>query len=95
VVRSRHLNVTRQFGPWLCESGLLLRNDCQQVPPKVEYSVTPFGRALANHWRLFALGATRTGGARWEGNFLKKRSFGHTETVRRARRADSSTAGPS
>ena len=28
------------------EGGLLVRKDYQQVPPKVEYSVTPFGRAL-------------------------------------------------
>jgi DNA-binding HxlR family transcriptional regulator len=28
------------------ESGLLVRKDYQQVPPKVEYSVTPFGREL-------------------------------------------------
>src|ERR1700676_2139785 len=28
------------------ESGLLVRKDYQQVPPKVEYSITPFGRAL-------------------------------------------------
>ena len=28
------------------ESGLLLRKDYRQVPPKVEYSVTPFGRDL-------------------------------------------------
>jgi DNA-binding HxlR family transcriptional regulator len=28
------------------EAGLLMRKDYQQVPPKVEYSVTPFGRAL-------------------------------------------------
>jgi DNA-binding HxlR family transcriptional regulator len=28
------------------ESGLLLRKDYQEVPPKVEYSVTPFGREL-------------------------------------------------
>jgi DNA-binding HxlR family transcriptional regulator len=28
------------------ESGLLVRKDYQQVPPKVEYSVTPFGRDL-------------------------------------------------
>jgi DNA-binding HxlR family transcriptional regulator len=27
-------------------SGLLLRKDYQEVPPKVEYSVTPFGREL-------------------------------------------------
>jgi DNA-binding HxlR family transcriptional regulator len=27
-------------------SNLLVRKDYQQVPPKVEYSVTPFGRAL-------------------------------------------------
>ena len=28
------------------ESNLLLRKDYQQVPPKVEYSITPFGRSL-------------------------------------------------
>ncbi len=28
------------------DSGLLLRKDYRQVPPKVEYSVTPFGRDL-------------------------------------------------
>ena len=28
------------------ESGLLVRKDYQQVPPKVEYSITPFGRSL-------------------------------------------------
>ena len=28
------------------ESSLLVRKDYQQVPPKVEYSVTPFGREL-------------------------------------------------
>jgi DNA-binding HxlR family transcriptional regulator len=28
------------------ESNLLVRKDYQQVPPKVEYSITPFGRAL-------------------------------------------------
>jgi DNA-binding HxlR family transcriptional regulator len=28
------------------EGGLLVRKDYQQVPPKVEYSITPFGRAL-------------------------------------------------
>ena len=28
------------------ESNLLVRKDYQQVPPKVEYSITPFGKAL-------------------------------------------------
>jgi DNA-binding HxlR family transcriptional regulator len=28
------------------ESNLLVRKDYQQVPPKVEYSITPFGRSL-------------------------------------------------
>jgi DNA-binding HxlR family transcriptional regulator len=28
------------------ERGLLERRDYHQVPPKVEYSITPFGRAL-------------------------------------------------
>jgi len=28
------------------ESNLVLRKDYQQVPPKVEYSITPFGRSL-------------------------------------------------
>src|ERR1039457_2090065 len=28
------------------ESGLLERKDYRQVPPKVEYSITPFGRTL-------------------------------------------------
>jgi DNA-binding HxlR family transcriptional regulator len=28
------------------ESNLLMRKDYQQVPPKVEYSITPFGREL-------------------------------------------------
>ena len=28
------------------ESNLLVRKDYQQVPPKVDYSITPFGRAL-------------------------------------------------
>ena len=28
------------------ESGLLVRKDYKQVPPKVEYSITPFGKAL-------------------------------------------------
>jgi DNA-binding HxlR family transcriptional regulator len=28
------------------ESNLLVRKDYQQVPPKVEYSITPFGREL-------------------------------------------------
>jgi DNA-binding HxlR family transcriptional regulator len=28
------------------ESDLLVRKDYQQVPPKVEYSITPFGREL-------------------------------------------------
>jgi DNA-binding HxlR family transcriptional regulator len=28
------------------ESDLLVRKDYQQVPPKVEYSITPFGRSL-------------------------------------------------
>src|ERR1700726_1733683 len=28
------------------ESGLLTRKDYQQVPPKVDYSITPFGKAL-------------------------------------------------
>src|ERR1700720_911520 len=27
-------------------SNLLVRKDYQQVPPKVEYSITPFGRSL-------------------------------------------------
>lgn len=27
-------------------SGLLVRKDYMEVPPKVEYSITPFGRAL-------------------------------------------------
>ena len=30
----------------MLESNLLVRKDYQQVPPKVEYSVTPFGREL-------------------------------------------------
>ena len=28
------------------ESNLLVRKDYRQVPPKVEYSITPFGRSL-------------------------------------------------
>ena len=28
------------------ESNLLVRKDYQQIPPKVEYSITPFGKAL-------------------------------------------------
>jgi len=28
------------------KSNLLVRKDYQQVPPKVEYSITPFGKAL-------------------------------------------------
>jgi DNA-binding HxlR family transcriptional regulator len=28
------------------ERNLLVRKDYQQVPPKVEYSITPFGRSL-------------------------------------------------
>jgi DNA-binding HxlR family transcriptional regulator len=28
------------------ESGLLVRKDYQQIPPKVEYSITQFGKAL-------------------------------------------------
>ncbi len=28
------------------ESGLLVRKDYKELPPKVEYSITPFGRAL-------------------------------------------------
>jgi DNA-binding HxlR family transcriptional regulator len=30
----------------MLESNLLVRKDYQQVPPKVEYSITPFGRSL-------------------------------------------------
>ena len=30
----------------LAEAGVLIRHDYQQVPPKVDYSVTPFGRTL-------------------------------------------------
>ena len=28
------------------ESGLLVRKDYKELPPKVEYSISPFGRAL-------------------------------------------------
>src|SRR5882762_9393987 len=30
----------------MLESNLLVRKDYQQVPPKVEYSITPFGKSL-------------------------------------------------
>ena len=28
------------------ESGLIVRKDYKELPPKVDYSITPFGRAL-------------------------------------------------
>jgi DNA-binding HxlR family transcriptional regulator len=28
------------------QSNLLVRNNYQQIPPKVKYSITPFGRSL-------------------------------------------------
>ncbi len=33
------------------ESGLLARKDYKEIPPKVEYSITPFGRALGESLR--------------------------------------------
>ena len=33
------------------ESGLLARKDYKEIPPKVEYSITPFGSALGEQLR--------------------------------------------
>jgi DNA-binding HxlR family transcriptional regulator len=56
------------------ESNLLVRKDYQQVPPKVEYSITRHleGRWV-NQWLLFAPGESRTGSVYWERNSLRKR----------------------
>ena len=42
-------------------SGLVVRKDYKEVPPKVEYSITPFGRALGDSLRPLAHGETKTG----------------------------------
>ncbi len=49
------------------ENGLLSRKDYKQIPPKVEYSITPFGKALGESLRPLCA---------W-GNKNRKRVFGN------------------
>jgi DNA-binding HxlR family transcriptional regulator len=66
-------------------SDLVTRKDYKEVPPRVEYSITPFGRALGKSLR-FAPGESRTGSVSWERNYLRERLPKHWDGAQRTLR---------
>ena len=65
------------------ESNLLVRKDYQQVPPKVEYSITPFGKALGKSMAPLCAWGAKNRKRAWERNSPRKQQFEQAETGER------------
>ena len=55
------------------ESGLIVRKDYKELPPKVDYSITPFGRALGQSLIPLCTWGVENRNVYWERNHPRRR----------------------